>query len=191
MKDRIASTYTLGRNALARRNYLVEGVSGSGKTSVAEELQRRGFHVVHGDRELSYVGDPVTCEPLSDVFEEGLEDRARWCHEHHIWDVQKVRSLVADKGELVTFFCGGSRDFRHFIELFDGVFILDVDRQNLEKRLAERPIDEFGGHPCEKALIFSLHATKQDLPQFGVVINANQPLWDVVDQIVFECNKAS
>ncbi len=35
------------------RNFLVEGVSGSGKTSVATELQQRGHHVVHGDRELA------------------------------------------------------------------------------------------------------------------------------------------
>ena len=40
------------------KNYLIEGVSGTGKTTVAEELQRRGYHVIHGDRELSYLGDP-------------------------------------------------------------------------------------------------------------------------------------
>jgi broad-specificity NMP kinase len=37
---------------MGKRNYLIEGVSGTGKTSVAEELQRRGHHVIHGDREL-------------------------------------------------------------------------------------------------------------------------------------------
>ncbi len=40
------------------RNYLIEGVSGAGKTTVAEELERRGRHVIHGDRVLAYVGDP-------------------------------------------------------------------------------------------------------------------------------------
>lgn len=39
------------------RNYLVEGVSGTGKTSVCEELNRRGYHAIHGDRELAYQGD--------------------------------------------------------------------------------------------------------------------------------------
>jgi len=46
------------------RNYLIEGVSGTGKTAVAEEIQRRGYHVIHGDRELAYHGDPETGEPL-------------------------------------------------------------------------------------------------------------------------------
>lgn len=34
------------------RNYLIEGLSGTGKTTVAEELQRCGYHVMRGDREL-------------------------------------------------------------------------------------------------------------------------------------------
>ncbi len=40
---------------MGKRNYLIEGVSGTGKTSVAEELQRQGYNVIHGDRELGYV----------------------------------------------------------------------------------------------------------------------------------------
>ena len=62
------------------RNYLIEGLSGTGKTSVCNELQRRGYHAIHGDRELAYRGDPETGEPT-----EGF------AHEHHIWHVDKVR----------------------------------------------------------------------------------------------------
>src|SRR5215471_14053290 len=64
------------------RNYLIEGLSGTGKTSVCNELQRRGYHAIHGDRELAYQGDPRTGAPL-DGF----------AHEHHIWDVDEVRAL--------------------------------------------------------------------------------------------------
>ena len=48
---------------MGRRNYLIEGVSGAGKTAVATELQRRGYQVIHGDRELVYRGDPETGLP--------------------------------------------------------------------------------------------------------------------------------
>lgn len=82
------------------RNYLIEGVSGTGKTSVCAELQRRGYHAIHGDRDLAYQGDPKTGEPL-----EGF------AHEHHIWDVDKVSALVADHRHAASFFCGGSRNF--------------------------------------------------------------------------------
>jgi len=46
--------------SVGKKNYLVDGVSGAGKTWVAEELQRRGCHVLHGDRKLKYQGDPET-----------------------------------------------------------------------------------------------------------------------------------
>lgn len=49
---------------MGRRNYLIEGVSGTGKTAVCTELQRRGYQVIHGDLELVYQGDPETGLPL-------------------------------------------------------------------------------------------------------------------------------
>src|SRR5262249_42173365 len=96
--------------AMGIRNYLIEGVSGTGKTSVCNELQRRGYHAVNGDRELAYQGNPETGKPM-----DGLT------HEHHIWHVDRVKALVANQDEAITFFCGGSRNFSKFIDLFDGV----------------------------------------------------------------------
>jgi len=158
------------------RNYLIEGVSGTGKTSVCEELQRRGYHAIHGDRELAYQGDPKTGEPL-DGF----------AHEHHIWDVDKVRALVADQSHAASFFCGGSRNFDYFIDLFDGVFVLEADLDTLNRRLAARPEDEWGGRASERELLARLHATKEDIPKIGVVIDATLPIARVVDEILARC----
>lgn len=155
------------------RNYLVEGVSGTGKTSVCHELSRRGYQAVHGDRALAYQGDPETGEAL---------DTAR--HEHHIWDVGRVRALAADQREPVTFFCGGSRNFSKFIDLFDEVFVLDVDLETLHQRLDQRPHDEWGSKPSERQLIVHLHQTKADIPRTGRLIDATRPLADVVDEIL-------
>lgn len=158
---------------MGRRNYLVEGVSGTGKTSVCRELQRRGHHAVNGDTDLAYQGDPETGAPIDSAV-----------HEHHIWDVDRVRALTADDREPVTFFCGGSRNFAKFIDLFDGVFVLDVDLETLHRRLDQRPPDEWGSQPSERALVVRLHATREDVPGAGVVIDATQPLEDVVDEIL-------
>jgi len=160
------------------RNYLIEGVSGTGKTSVCHELRRRGFHAINGDRELAYQGDPETGEP-TDVHD----------HRHHIWPVDVVRSVVDDHREPVTFFCGGSRNFAKFIDLFDGVFVLDVDRDTLVRRLAERPDDEFGSKPAERDLVLRLHQSKEDIPHQGVVIDATRPLGEVVDDILRQCGQ--
>ncbi|PDS28214.1 nucleoside kinase [Rhizobium phaseoli] len=172
------------------RNYLIEGVSGAGKTAVAEELQRRGYHVVHGDRELAYRGDPSTGEPMVEPAEESATDRSAWVHAHHIWDVEKVRTMIVDRRSLISFFCGGSRNLPRFVDWFDAVFELDVDLDTLKRRLAARPEDEFGGRPAERALIMRLHATKEDIPKQALRIDATAPLAVIVDEILAKCGEA-
>lgn len=159
---------------MGRRNYLIEGVSTTGKTSVCTELRRRGFNAVNGDTDLAYQGDPQTGEPTDG-------EPSHW---HHIWDVDKVRALVADRGESCTFFCGGSRNFAQFLDLFDEVFVLEIDRDTLLRRLDGRPADEFGARQSERDLILRLHRTGEDIPENGISIDATAPLADVVDEIV-------
>lgn len=169
------------------RNYLIEGVSGTGKTSVCHELRRRGHHALNGDRDL-IPNDGRTRSPWGP---EGARrddaERAAWAHGQHVWDMDKVRSYVADERAAVSFFCGGSRNHACFIDLFDGVFVLDVDRETLQCRLAVRPEEEFGGRPVERQLILRLHETRQDIPSSGVVIDATVPVEEVVDEILRRC----
>ena len=105
-------------------------------------------------------------------------------HWHHIWSVDRVRALVADQNERFTFFCGGSRNFAKFLDLFDGVFVLEIDLDTLNRRLDRRPEGEFGAHGSERDLIVRLHRTREATPKNGILIDATAPLAHVVDEIV-------
>lgn len=133
---------------------------------------------------LVYRGDPETGQS---VAPEAGTATALWMSEHQIWDLEKVKTYIANHDEAVTFFCGASRNFSKFIDLLDGVFILDVDLDTMNRRIDERvtvdPTD-FGGTPEVRELIIQLHATKQDIPSSGIVIDATQPLVSVVDEIL-------
>lgn len=161
---------------MGRRNYLIEGVSGSGKTTVCDELGRRGHQAVHGDRVLAYQGDPETGKPTPGFV-----------HGNHIWDVARVQALVADRSHEMTFFCGGSRNSGRFIGLMDGVFVLEVDAATLERRLIARPANEFGGLPEQRAFVLELLASRQDLPAGAVPIDATLPPALVADAILAHC----
>lgn len=158
---------------MGKRNFLIEGVSGTGKSSVCRELRRRGYSAIDGDRELAYQGDPSTGKQV-----EGF------CHEHHIWDVEKVRRLAANEDDEASFFCGGSRNFKQFIDIFDEVFILDVDLETLNRRLDSRSDDDWGKRTSERELVIRLHATKEDIPHNGIVLDATKPLMSLVDEIL-------
>lgn len=167
--------------SMAISNYLIEGVSGSGKTSVATELERRGYHVVHGDRVLAYQGDPETGAPV-----ETRPDDPGFTNTHHIWDVAQVKAAIADPTHAKTFFCGASRNRQHFADMFDAVFVLEADWPTIERRLAGR-VDEWGSEPAERALVGELHASRVDLPEDAIAIDSTRPLSEVVDAILAHC----
>jgi hypothetical protein len=79
--------------------------------------------LVHGDRELAYNGNPETGEPTEGG---GFE--------HWIWDVAKVKALVADHSEAVTFFCGGSRNLLVLGEQAGDGVVDQVDETELPRR---------------------------------------------------------
>jgi len=158
------------------KNYLIDGVSCAGKTTVCEELQRRGYRCIHGDRELAYFGNLVTGKQMDDRADE---------HRSWIWDLEKLRALAADQSYAVTFFCGGSRNSDRFIDLFDEVFILEVDLETLNQRLAARPEDEWGGTASEGESFARLqHETKKGLPENAIAIDATVSLSSVVNTIL-------
>lgn len=100
-----------------------------------------------------------------------------------MWQVDEVRARAADRTAPVTFFCGGSRNWERFLDVFDLVVVLTLDAATLARRLDARPSDEFGGMPDERALVERLHRTGDGLPP-GTPVDAMRPLAAVVDEIL-------
>ena len=165
---------------MGRRNYLVEGVSGAGESAVCAELRRRGQHAVDGDRELAYQGDPESGAPVEGVT--GVR-----VHDHHLWRIDRVEAIVRDDREAATFLCGGSRNRDRFVDRFDAVFLLTIDRDTLRARLDRRGGDEWAGagRTAERALVERLHASGAEEPAGAIRIDATAPVEAVVDAILW------
>lgn len=86
---------------MGMRNYLIDGGSGTGKTTVCDELRRRGYQAIHGDRELRSYPEPGQAASAHEA------DR----HLSPIWDLAKVKALLANQDEAATFLCGGVPEF--------------------------------------------------------------------------------
>jgi hypothetical protein len=116
-----------------------------------------------------------------------------WLSEHHIWDVEKVKAYLANREEPLTFFCGGARNISKFVDLLDGVFVLEVDLDTMNRRIDERvAVDpsDFGGKPEERDLIARLFETKENLPGEATIIDATAPIARVVDTILWRCGES-
>src|SRR4051812_596344 len=112
---------------MARRNYLVEGLSGAGKSSVCVELVRRGYDAISADRAWAYHADPDTGLPGGPAN-----------HENWIWDEEKAVKELESSERDVLFVCGSSRNRDDFSRYFTKVFNLRIDDATMRRRLGER-----------------------------------------------------
>src|SRR5579862_529340 len=117
---------------MAKRNYLVEGLSGTGKSSVYEVLTRRGYNAVSTDRAWAYHFDLDTGLPGGPTL-----------HDNFIWDEQRALSALESPEADVLFVCGSSRNRDRFLGHFVKVFNLRIDDDTMRRRLEQRTEDDW------------------------------------------------
>ena len=157
---------------MAKNNYLVEGISGSGKSSVSEGLRKRGYNAVDSDKEYAFFADPKTGKPT---------------HKHHylhwVWDTNKMNRLLDDQSTKSLFVCGGSNNREEFIHKFKLIFNLAVDEKTLRYRLKNRTNNSFGKKEHELNKVLEIHRLN-DKPYEVIDIDATQTLDKVIDDIL-------
>ena len=157
---------------MARRNYLVEGLSGTGKSAVYEELIRRGCTAISTDRTWAYHVDPETGLPGGPVH-----------HDNWMWDRQVAVTELEREDPEVLFVCGSSRNRDDFLPYFTKVFNLEVDEDTLRRRLQARTADDWPLGPDAVELVLDLHR-RGEKPPGSIDVDATQPLDQVVDEIL-------
>lgn len=160
---------------MAKRNYLVEGLSGAGKSSVYEELIRRGYKAISTDRAWKYRADPDTGLPGGPT------------HANSLWDQEKAVSELESREPEVLFVCGSSRNRDSFLPYFTKTFNLRIDDDTMRRRLQERTNNEFGKQPEEVELMLRLNRSDEK-PAGAIDVDATQPLHQVVDELLRVAN---
>ena len=157
---------------MAKRNYLVEGLSGAGKSSVYEEMIRRGYKAISTDRAWKYRADPDTGLPGGAIH-----------HDNSMWNRQKAVSELESPEPEVLFVCGSSRNRDRFLPYFTKIFNLRIDDDTMRRRLQERTNNEFGKQPEELELMLRLNRSDEK-PAGAIDVDATRPLDQVVDELL-------
>ena len=111
---------------------LVTGQAGSGKSTVAAELVRRGFVAYDTDSmpEVTGFDSLETGEPVGwDAINHPIDfRRVAWN-----WRLDKLQELLASADDV--FVCAITSNTVELSHLFDKVFVLVPDRETLARRL--------------------------------------------------------
>jgi hypothetical protein len=156
---------------MAKRNYLVEGLSGAGKSSVYEELIQRGYKAISTDRAWKRHADP------------GTNPGGRIHYDNSMWDHEKAVSELENLEPEVLFVCGSSRNRDRFLPYFTKVFNLRIDDDTMRRRLQERTNNDFGKQAEELELMLRLNRSDEK-PAGAIDVDATQPLRQVVDDLL-------
>jgi hypothetical protein len=135
----------------------VEGLSGTGKSSVYDELIGRGYRAISTDR--------------------------AWKRDNSMWDVQKALSELERSDPEVLFVCGSGRNRDRFLPYFTKVFNLRIDDDTMRRRLQERTNNDFGKQPDELKLMLTLNRSDEK-PAGAIDVDATRPLDQVVDEVL-------
>ena len=157
-------------------NYLIEGLSGTGKTTVCQELQKKGYNAIDADKVFAYFRDPETGLPTKEETQFNL-----------MWDKEKVHKTLNDT-TVPTFVCGGLVKMKldKFMPYFKKTFILHVDNDTLRSRILTRKNNDFGKDPEDLARQFEWNkGVKEYAQQKGaILIDATKPIQEVVREII-------
>jgi hypothetical protein len=157
---------------MAKRNYLVEGLSGVGKTSVYEQLIQRGYTAINTDRAWAYNGDPETGIPGGPVG-----------HDTWVWDQRAAISELKGPEPEMLFVCGSSRNSDRFLPYFTRVFNLRIDDDTMRRRLELRTDDHWPLGQEGVELMLKLNRSGERLAG-AIDIDATRPLDQVVDELL-------
>ncbi len=166
---------------------LITGVSGSGKTTIAATMKKRGYNASNMDSIgglCSWVdlatGKPDPNFKINDVTD--WADRYDW-----LWSQQRLTQLLGNSA--LTYFCGSSGNQETFYPMFSKIFLLEMDQQLIRDRIFNSDRDhEYGRKPGELEAIFNYYEEFQDKARAAgaTVIDARESIDKNINLIIAE-----
>jgi len=164
----------------------ITGIPGTGKSTVREELAKRGYKAYDTDDGLAAFYHNDSGKEV--VRPTRASDRTRAWRAHHTWKISrdKVERLLAGSKDKTVFLCGTVSNDDEVRDLFSKVVALVVDEDTLMKRITSRSGDAFGKASHELEVAAQLVKTaEQDYRKSGaIIINGAQSVKSIADQIL-------
>jgi len=163
----------------------ITGVPGIGKSTVVDELNKRGVFAFDIDfaEGLCDWRNEKTGEKVNGDGQHSLE----WL-EDNVWfcDPEKLEEILGQDKEIIVA-AGIARNQNKYLDLFDKVFLLQTSEQTFLNRMIDRnDHDAFGKTQEERQYVLNWYKDFEEklIAEGAIVINAEEPLGVVVDNII-------
>jgi broad-specificity NMP kinase len=163
--------------------YLITGVAGTGKSTLARELRKRGCAAYDTEEGFSYYVDKKTGERCAYPAEPSQE----WYDGHErVFDEKVLMNLMKKHADETLFICSITANQAKFYPQFDKIFLLTAPDDVVSYRLGTRTNNYFGRHPLDLARVIGRHQQFDDeLKALGaVVVDSTRPIEAVADDIL-------
>jgi dephospho-CoA kinase len=135
------------------KRVLITGMSGTGKSTVIEQLSARGYKAIDLDNDeysewiTVDISDTLTPEPGRD-----------W-----VWRVDRVHELLSKEDADILFVSGCAENMGQFIPRFSHIILLTASADVLIKRLTARTNNSFGKESYQVEQVLALQKTVEPL----------------------------
>jgi broad-specificity NMP kinase len=164
----------------------VTGTSGAGKSTVREELSRRGAEAYDTDEhEIAQWTNRVTGE-ITPLIADAHRTPEFLAANDWRADPDRVRQLAQEGEERTVFLCGFIGNEGEVWPFFEKVFLLAIDEATMRNRLLTRTAHDFGTKPHELELLLAWNDAIHEhyLGKGAIIIDATKPTAFVVDEIL-------
>jgi shikimate kinase len=127
------------------KRVLITGISGTGKSTLINELKARGYRAIDAD----YDGISETVSAPDDVLT-GTGGGQDW-----VWREDRIQSILSANDAEVLFISGCSPNQGKFYPQFDHIVLLTAPVEVILERLATRTNNPYGKRPGEVARVLA------------------------------------
>jgi dephospho-CoA kinase len=161
------------------KRILLTGMSGTGKSTVIDELAARGYKAV--DADCDEFSEWVECSGDSGVAGSPVEAGRDW-----VWRDDRIQKLLSTEDADVLFLSGCAPNMGKFRPQFDHVVLLSAPADVIVERLAGRTNNPYGKRPEEVARVLELRESVEPLLRraAGHEIDTSVSLDDVVTTLL-------